>query len=495
MRIQIVMRLIGGLLLIIAGVTVIPFLYGITIGEVYWSFSVTAVAIALLGGLLVYFGEKSNSYSLRDGFLVVSAMWVLSALFMAVPFYASHIIPHFTDALFESTSGITATGASIIDDVDSLPKSFILWRSLTHWLGGMGIVVLMLAFLRNLGADSAHLFNAEASVPRPGVILPRIQSTASKLWRIYIAFTVMCCLALWLAGMNFFDSLNFTFSTIATGGFAPTSSGLFAYKDDTLIRVIFIIFMILAGGNFTVYDKVLRHGPMEIIRDYEYRMYLIVLAIGILIIMFARVMQQGDSLGGAFSDSAFMLISMQTGSGFALSDYDYWAPLAQMMLFLSTFFGGCSGSTTGGIKIIRIIILIKSGIIYLRKSIHPELVQAVRLSGKVLPAKWIQLSQQFFFLYMLVFAVSAVGIAGTGLSVGESLQCVAGILGNVGLAFGTLGPTDSFSVLHPFAKWICVVDMLLGRLELFTLLVLLHPGFWRGYFVKRHKQSYRIVSE
>lgn len=221
-------------------------------------------------------------------------------------------------------------------------------------------------------------------------------------------------------------------------------------------------------------------------------MYLLILGIGIFIVTLALFFAGGQSINDAINNASFMLVSMQTGSGLALGNYDIWPPLAQMMLFTATFFGGCSGSTTGGIKIIRIIILIKSVIIYLRKAIHPDIVQSITINGKRMPQKWVQMTQEFFFLYMTVFAISALGISATGLSFGESLQCVAGILGNVGLAFGALGPEGSFTILHPIAKVICIVDMLLGRLELFTLLVLLHPDFWQGYFLKRRKRSYKV---
>lgn len=493
MRIQIVMRLVGQLILIVAGIMWVPFIYGLTVGESYFSFIGASIMAAVTGSLLYYYGQPSTSYSLRDGFLTVSSIWILVSFFASFPFYFGGVLPTFIDSLFESVSGITATGASVVEELDSLPNSFVLWRSLTHWLGGMGIVVLVLAFLKNLGADSAHLFNAEASVPRPGVVLPRIRSMAFKLWTIYLLFTAVCFSALVIAGMSYFDAINMTFTTIATGGYIPNDGVVDIYTENWAIRWILIFFMILAGGNFTVYYAVFQRGLKAVWQDFEYRMYLLILFIGSIIVMYALYMADNFSPGTSFNRAVFMIVSMQTGSGLVLGNYDVWSPLAQMMLFMSMFFGGCSGSTTGGIKIIRIIILIKSSIIYLRKAIHPDMVQTITINGKSMPQKWVQMTQQFFFLYMTVFAISALGIAATGLSFGESLQCVAGILGNVGLAFGKLGPQGSFAVLHPMAKIICVIDMLLGRLELFTLLVLLHPDFWQGYFLKRRKRSYKVL--
>ncbi|WP_298704239.1 TrkH family potassium uptake protein [uncultured Veillonella sp.] len=492
MRIQIVMRLVGQLMLIVSLTMLIPFIYGIMFEEIFFSFLFSTLVAAAAGGLLFYFGENSTSYSLRDGFLTVGSTWILVSVFAALPFYFGGILPNFIDALFESISGITATGASVIPDIDTIPEAYVLWRSLTNWLGGMGIIVLVLAFLKNLGADSAHLFNAEASVPRPGVVMPRIRSTALKLWKIYLLFSAICFVALMLAGMSTFDAVNMTFSIIATGGYTPNTGVADIYANNGYIRFILVTFMILAGGNFTVYYNVFQQGLQSVWQDFEYRMYIFILAVGALFVVLSLCLQSELSVWESINVGSFMLVSMQTGSGLSLGNYDQWPPLGQMMLFMATFFGGCSGSTTGGIKIIRIIILIKSSLIYLRKAIHPDLVQSITINKKPMPNKWVQLAQEFFFLYLTIFAISALCISATGLPFGESIQCVAGILGNVGLGFGTLGPSGSFAVLHPFAKIVCLIDMLLGRLELFTLLVLLHPDFWQGYFVKRRKKSYKI---
>ena len=390
MRIQIVMRLVGQLILIVAGIMLVPFVYGLTVGESYFSFVAASLMAAVTGGLLYYYGQPSTTYSLRDGFLTVTSIWIFVSFFASLPFYFGGVLPNFIDALFESVSGITATGASVVEDVDSLPQSFVLWRSSTHWLGGMGIVVLVLAFLKNLGADSAHLFNAEASVLRPGIVMPRIRSMAFKLWTIYLLFTAVCFVALCLAGMSYFDAINMTFTTIATGGYTPNTGVVDIYSENWPIRWILIFFMVLAGGNFTVYYAVFQRGLKAVWQDFEYRMYLLILLTGALIVMYALYMSDNFTLSASFNRAVFMIVSMQTGSGLVLGNYDVWSPLAQMMLFMSTFFGGCSGSTTGGIKVIRIIILIKSSIIYLRKAIHPDMVQNITINGKSMPQKWVK---------------------------------------------------------------------------------------------------------
>ena len=435
MRIQIVMSLVGRLLYIFGIFTLIPFIYGIVFETAYWSFLVTTGISFGLGGLLSYYGHESQSFSLRDGFLVVSATWILTVILGSLPFIFSGMLTNVIDALFEATSGITATGATIINSVDDLPKTFVLWRGLMHWIGGMGIIVLILSFLKNLGADAAHMFNAEASVPKPGVVMPRIQSMATKLWRLYVAFTAICFVMLWAGGIEPFDALNYAFSIIATGGFAPTSAGTFIYEQSNYICFVFIFFMILAGGNFAVYYN-----------------------------------------------------------GFAVSDDDLWPAAAQMMLFISSFFGGCSGSTTGGVKIIRLIILIKSSIIYLRKSIHPEMVQVVRINGKPMPTKWIQMAQQFLFLYLMIYVISVFLMTCSGMSTYDAMQIITAFLSNVGIGFGGFGPTDAFGTMSDSAKCVAIADMLLGRLELFTILVMLHPQFWEGYFIKKQSaKRYRIL--
>ena len=491
MRIQIVMSLVGRLLYIFGVFTLIPFIYSVVFETAYWSFLITTSLSLVLGTLLSYYGCESQSFSIRDGFLVVSSTWIFTVILGALPFLGSGILTNVFDALFEATSGITATGATIIYSVDTLPNTFVLWRGLMHWVGGMGIIVLILSFLKNLGADAAHFFNAEASVPKPGVVMPRIQSMATKLWQLYIAFTALCFLMLWAGGIEPFDALNYAFSIIATGGFAPTSAGAFIYEQSNYICFVFIFFMFLAGGNFSVYYNALQKGIRVLINDFETRMYWLVVFIGIAIVSISLALQSSYSSPlEIVRNAAFNLVSLQTG----ISDYDLWPAAAQMMLFICTFFGGCSGSTTGGVKIIRLIILIKSSIIYLRKSIHPDMVQVVRINGKPMPTKWIQMTQQFLFLYLMIYVVSVFLMTCTGLNTYDSMQVVTAFLSNVGLGFGGFGPTDSFNVMPDTAKCIAIVDMLLGRLELFTILVMLHPQFWEGYFIKKEvPKRYRIL--
>ena len=487
MRIQSVLRLVGQLTMIYAAVLLLPFFYSLVEGRPYWSFLASAaIGFAIAGGLY-YYGKKSDFFSLRDGFLVVALTWWVTCLLGAIPFLGSGILSSPFDALFESVSGITATGASTISNVDAVPKAFILWRSIMHWLGGMGIIVLVLAFLKNLGADSAHFFKAEASAPRPGAVLPRIRNMASELWGLYLGFTIVCFLALYFLGaLSAFEAINITFSTISTGGFLPTSSGYFSYQGNYVVMAVTAFFMVLGGGNFALYYGISKKGLREISNDLEFKTYLVIILIGGGLVAASLYYQYGHPLT-SIADGFFMYISMQTGSGFAIGDYSQWPSFAQMILFISTFIGGCSGSTTGAIKVFRFIVMFKSIGIYLRQSIHPRQVQVFRINGHVVRPVIVQGIWHFFFLYMATFAISTILLSLTGLTYLEALTCVSATLGNVGLAFGSLGPTASFDVLSPLAKLICVVDMVLGRLEMFTVFVVLNTEFWKGYFVKVKK--------
>lgn len=485
MRIQIVMNLLGKLVVTFSAFMIIPFFYSCIVEEPFYSFLFCSLLTALIGGLLIKYGTPSNNYGLRDGFLVVTSTWVLNSFLGSLPFYISGEIPFFADAFFESVSGLTATGASVVADIDSMPEAFVLWRGLLHWLGGVGIIVLLLSFLKNLGSDAGYLLNAEASVPVPGLIMPRIRTMAMSLWSVYIIFTIACFICLVLAGMTPFDAINHSFSALATGGYSSHSDGLFVYADNIWVKVILIFFMVIAGGNFTVYTAAYYSGLRRALKDFEFRMYIGILFSAILIVTLSLFLTNDYSFFKALDSAAFTVVSIQTGSGFAVDDYDLWPEFSKAILFLLMFVGGCSGSTTGGMKVIRLIIIAKSAIIHLVRAVHPGLVQAVRINGKAIVEKRVWAAQQFFFMYIICYIISVLLLTLTGIDLGTALGAVAGILGNVGLAFGSLGPTDSFAMVHPFAKYVLIVDMILGRLEILTVLVLLHPEFWDAYFVKK----------
>ncbi len=488
-KLRVVCHFLGQIVILFSVGMVIPFLYGLVIGEQIWSLLCTAAITACLGVVLKKCGENGLSISLSQGFVIVSFAWIFASFLGALPYYLGGYLPAFVDALFESTSGFTATGATVIVGLDSVPQSLLLYRSMTHWFGGMGIIILMLAFLKSLGMEASHLFHAEAAVNGYGQVMPRIREYAKTLWRLYLLLSLTFIVVLWAVGMTPFDALNYGMSIIATGGFTPSADGAFVYADNYAVQLAMVLFMIVSGGNFGLYYLASRKGVRLVWQDLEFRVYIAILAGGTAMIVLTLYLINGVGSAKSLMDSLFTMVSVQTGSGFAVTDYDLWPPFARVILFMAMFIGGCSGSTTGAIKVMRYILIVKAVGVYLQQLVHPGMVKVVKHNGKPVSSKELTGTLLFFVMYLLVYLVSVMLVSLAGMETDVALTSVAGILGNVGLAFGELGPTDSFAFVHPFAKGVFVVDMLLGRLELFTLLVMLHPGFWRPFWQKDKVRS------
>lgn len=481
---RIVARLLGKLLGVYALFMVIPLLCAIIWREpVYSSFLGSVVATGALGALLYYFGEHPGRIGIREGFLIVAGAWVLSSLLGALPYWLSGWVPSYLDALFETVSGLTTTGASIIPDVEILPRSLLLWRSLTHWLGGMGIIVLFLVFLTNVGADAVNLFRAESPGPTVDRVLPRIRTMALTLWRMYVGFTAVQIVLLFIAGMDLFDAVNHAFATMATGGFSTKNSSI-KYYDSLPIELIITFFMFLAGGNFGLYYLAWRKGLGRLAQDSEFRLYLTIVTAATLGIAAILYFNAGIHPGSGLRDALFTVVSIMTTTGFATADFDQWPPVVKMLLLILMFIGGCAGSTAGGIKVVRLIILLKDAVGSLLRAVHPKVVRALKIDKKPVEAEVLHMVLQFFFLYMLIYFASAALVAATGLDPFEAMGAVAATLGNVGPGFGVVGPTTTYADVHPFAKAVLTANMLIGRLELFTLLVLLHPEFWQPYVTR-----------
>ena len=484
-KLRVVCHFLGQIVILFSVGMLVPFLYSFVIGERIWSLLLAAVITACFGWGLKKSGNSGLSISLSQGFVIVGFAWIFASFFGALPYYLGGYLPRFIDALFESTSGFTATGATVFVGLDTIPRALVLYRSMTHWIGGMGIIILVLAFLKSLGMEASHLFHAEAAVNGYGQVMPRIREYAKTLWGLYVLLSLTAVLILWCAGMAPFDALNYGMSIIATGGFTPSGAGAFAYADSYLVQAAMVLFMIIAGGNFGLYYLAWKKGFRLVWRDTEFRVYLSLLFGGAAVIAVA-LYTMTDAGGGikTWMASLFTMVSIQTGSGFAVADYDLWPPMAKAILYSAMFIGGCSGSTTGAIKVVRFILIAKAAGMYLQQLVHPGMVKVVKHNGKSVTAKELTGTLLFFVSYLMVYFVSVILVAMTGFEMDMALTSVAGILGNVGLAFGELGPTDSFAAVHPLAKGVFVIDMLLGRLELFTLLVMLHPGFWRPFLQK-----------
>lgn len=471
--------ILGRLMIAYAGFMGIPFL-----GALVWqeesllAFLLSIIVTSVIGVILVAHGQKDGRMGVREGFVIVTGAWLLTCLTGALPFILSGAVPTYLDGLFESVSGLTTTGASVIDNVEALPKSILLWRSLTHWLGGMGIIVLFIVFLPNL-TGTVHLFKAEVTGPSSERVLPRIRDNALKLWQIYFGFTLVLIMLLMLMGMDWFDAINHAFSTIASGGFSTKNNSIM-YFDSLGIELIIIVFMIISGANFVLYSMALRSGIKTIFKDVEFRFYLLILGVSTLMITISLWWTMGTGVGTSLRHALFEVVAIMTTTGFAVADYDQWPSISKIILLCLMFIGGSAGSTAGGIKVFRIILLFKLGWAELRRAIHPKAVINVRFGKRTVDPVIINTVSVFFFLFFSIFAFATFLLAATGLEPFEAMAAVIATLGNVGPGFGVVGPTTTFSSIHPFGEGVLILCMLLGRLELFTLLVLIQPEFWRS---------------
>ncbi len=485
METSIVARLLGKLLAVYAAVMVVPLVYAALLREpVIFALFFSVVITGIMGAALYFFGEEPGRIGAREGFLVVAGAWVLTSGLGALPYWFSGWVPTYLDAVFETVSGLTTTGASIITDVEILPRSLLLWRSLTHWLGGMGIIVLFLVFLTNVGADAVNLFRAESPGPTVDRVLPRIRTMAVRLWQMYVLFTAIQIVLLWIAGMDLFDSINHTFATMATGGFSTKNTSI-KYFDSLAIELILVFFMFLAGGNFGLYYLAWQKGFKKIWQDSEFRLYFAIVLFSTGTIAAFLYYGPGIDPATGLREALFTVVSLMTTTGFVTADFDQWPPATKIILMLLMFLGGCAGSTAGGLKVVRLLILVKDAAISLLHAFHPKLVCALKIDKKPVDPTVLHMVLQFFFLFMAIFFVSVLLVTATGLAPFDAMGAVAATLGNVGPGFGAVGPTTTFADVHPFAKAVLIADMLLGRLELFTLLVLFHPEFWQPYLTGR----------
>ncbi len=482
MNILIVVRIISFVVFVIGCFMTIPAAIAYARDEYYAlaGFIITlSVLFSLSGGLLyILRNRKARMLSTRDGFLFVTFAWISASLFGAIPFYASGAIPDFSDAFFETISGFTTTGASILTNPEILPSSILFWRSLTHWLGGMGIVVLTVAILPLLGIGGLQLIQAEAPGPTLDKISPRITETAKKLWMIYIGMTIIQTILLMLGGLNLFDALTHTFGTLATGGFSTRNASVGAY-DSAYIDAVITVFMVMAGVSFTLHYRLLTGNVKPILKDIEFRSYLSIFAIATLLLTASLYASTYDSFFQALRYAGFQTASILTTTGYATADYERWPFLAQTILFILMFIGGCSGSTGGGIKVIRLVILLKQALNEMKHLVHPRGVFTLRL-GKFTVKKEIAYAiSGFFFLYIsMVMTVSFI-VALSGQDILTSVTTALATVGNIGPGFGLVGPADNYSIFSTPVKWVLSFAMLAGRLELYTVLILFTRTFWK----------------
>ncbi|MBD3309197.1 TrkH family potassium uptake protein [candidate division KSB3 bacterium] len=482
MRRRVVARLLGLLIVSIALNMIGALLWAIYFSEPVWKhFLLTIVLALILGFGLMWEGKKEHFVSLsrKEAMLMVGLGWFVAGLVGAVPFYISGHIPHYYDAFFETISGFTTTGASILTNIEAMPKGLLFWRSYTHWLGGMGIIVLFVALFPFLGVSGKKMYQFEVPGPDVGGLKPKIQSSAFILWAIYVGISVAETVALRLAGMPLYDAMCHTFGTMATGGFSTKNASIGFYTSP-IIHIIIIVFMISAGANFSLYYLLLKKNARQVLRDKELQTYLAVIALSIVI--FSVLLYTPEYYTSAFEavvSSSFNAVSIMTTTGYATADTDTWPMLSKAWLLVLMFIGGCGGSTGGGIKVVRYLILIKYAYTQIITSYAPQRKIILKLSGRPVSQPVIDRTLSFFFLYLLIYGIGVLVIAGYGYDWPTTISSVAACLNNIGPGFSLVGATGNYAFMQPFAKVFLAVYMVAGRLELFALMIYVAPDFWK----------------
>ncbi|RLD64930.1 MAG: TrkH family potassium uptake protein [Bacteroidetes bacterium] len=435
------------------------------------------LSFGVVGLLLTFQKTKKSHVGKREGFMIVSLAWVIFSIFGTLPFLLSGSIDNFTDAYFETMSGFTTTGASIFNDIEAVPHGILFWRSMTHWIGGMGIIVLSLAILPLLGVGGMQLFVAEVPGPVPDKLHPRITGTAKRLWGIYVLLTFIQTIFLMTGGMSIFDALCHAFGTMATGGFSTQNASVANYSP--YIQYVIILFMFLAGTNFTLHYFALHGKVRKVLKNQEFRFYSTIIGFSTIIIALILVLNMETSAEKAFRDSLFQVISIATTTGFVSSDYLIWPSFAWFIIFLLMFTGGSAGSTGGGMKSIRLYLLFKAAAVHLKKMVHPRAFIPVRYNGHAVKDEIIFSILAFGLFYFLIFGIGAMLLSALGLDFQSAIGASIASLGNIGPGLGMVGPMENYSDIPSLGKWLLSFLMLLGRLELFTILVFLSPGFWK----------------
>ena len=444
-----------------------------------WLFVYSIVISGVSGALMFFiFGGKGFEISHREGFVIVAFSWLAASASSSLPFILSGYFPTFTDAVFEAVSGITTTGASILDNVEDLPHGLLFWRSFMHWIGGVGIVLFSLAILPLLGVGGMQLYKAEASVVSADKFTSRVREMARVILAVYLVFSVTLVIILSFLGMNLFDSFIHMFGTVGTAGFSSKGSSI-AHFDSIYIESVIVLFMILGATNFALHYRFFREGFKVYTKNPEFRFYILLMVVASILV---AVNLRSFGYGSTFESvrhSVFQVVSVVTTTGFSTADFAAWPAFGQVLLLILMFTGGCAGSTTGAIKGIRLLLLLKLGYKEIYRLIHPHAVIPIKLSGRLVPPDVMRSVVGFTVLYFMVFVVSSLALSWMGIDLTTAVSSAAATISNVGPALGLSGPMASYSVMPEPAKWLLITNMLLGRLEIYTLLILFVPAFWR----------------
>ncbi len=484
MHFKLVFNIISVLFLVIGGFMLLPLGIAFTNGELVCAiaFLETITIIMSLGVIinLVTRKGKSNNFSAKDGFFMVSFSWIIASVAGALPFFLSGVIPSYADAFFETMSGFTTTGASILTEIQTLPKSILFWRSLTHWLGGMGIVVLTVAIMPLLGISGVKMLSAESPGPTMDKMTHKITHMAKILWIIYLGMTVLETILLLFGGMNLFDSLTHTFGTLATGGFSTKNSSVGHY-DSAYIDIVITVFMILAGLNFGLYYRVLTGNMQELKKNTELKAYLLIFIIATILAAIPLTGKIYTSFSESLRFSSFQVASIITTTGFATTDFDIWPSFSKYILFAMMFIGGCSGSTGGGIKVIRIATLFKQAVTEMKRMTSPRGVFSTRMNGNIVKKDLIYTILGFVSLYIMLLMLTT-GVVASAPGEYNLITCFSTALatvGNIGPGFSLVGPTMNYAFFPDYVKWFLSFAMMAGRLEIYTVLILFTPYFWQ----------------
>ena len=470
-------RILGMVLLILAALLVLPLIAGLCYGENVLNFAVTIAAAAALGGIFMLFKPKNRDIYAREGFTAVGLSWILMSLIGALPFVISGDIPSYVDALFETVSGFTTTGSTLLTDVEAMSRGCMFWRMFTHWIGGMGALAFIMAVLPMSGEHSMHIMRAEIPGPVVGKLVPRARKTAAILYMIYMGLTAIETVFLLCGGMSFYDALLHAFATAGTGGFSTRGASIAAF-DSLYIEVVISVFMLLFAVNFNLYFLLLMGRVRDVLKNQELRCFLVIVAFSMLTIAW-NISGQYGGFAEALRYSSFTVASLVSSTGFGTADFTQWPQYSQWLLVIIMFVGACAGSTGGGLKLSRVMLLLKAAFSDLRHMIWPRRVNRVQMEGQRVEQAAIRAVFSYFTLYMLILLLGTLLISFDGFDTATNFTAALTCLSNMGPGLGLIGPSGNFSIFSDFSKLLMSFLMLAGRLEIYPILVLFFPSVWK----------------
>lgn len=473
-------NLMGRLLLIESGFlllcVIVAFIYGES--DLMAFFYTTVITLSAGFGMSYFIKIKDRVLAKKDGYFMVTMVWVVFSLFGCLPYIFGNTLPAFSDAFFETMSGFTTTGSSVITHIEQVPHATLFWRSLTQWLGGLGIIMLFIAILPSLGIEGRDLYVAEVTGPTHSKTSFTFTSSARKMWVLYMILTLLQMVLMCAGGMDIFDSICHAFTTMATGGFSTKANSI-AYWDSAYIQYIIIIFMFIAGTNFGLVHTAIKGNWRKLIHDNEFQLYFFIVAVSSLIIGIGLYISGWADVSKSMRDAIFQVVTLMTTTGFATADYLLWPPLLGLILFLLFFIGASAGSTSGGFKVVRVYLLFKNSFIELKRIIHPNGIINVKYNGKTVHPSMMSGIMGFAILYLIIFTIGSLVMTLFTEDIITACSAVATSMSNVGPGFGSIGPMYTFANLNCFAKIFLAVLMLVGRLEIFTVMVLFTKAFWK----------------